>query len=136
MSKFYSCFADALVPAILPFVVLDILHNVHEKDREYFRRSREKRFGMPLEALAAGSQGRLPALHENLAPLRAALKTQPFLGGQRPLYADYAMFGPFQWARCISPFVLLEADDPIRIWRDRLLDAFDGLARRAPAFDC
>jgi hypothetical protein len=45
------------------------------------------------------------------------------------------VFGAFQWARCVSPFALLAADDPVRSWRDRLLDAFGGLARAAPAFD-
>jgi hypothetical protein len=45
------------------------------------------------------------------------------------------VFGPFQWARCISPFTLLEKDDPVRLWRDRLLDRFGGLARKSPAYD-
>ena len=53
----------------------------------------------------------------------------------RPLYADYALFGPFQWARCISPFELLEKDDPVRLWHHRLLDRFDGLARKSPAYE-
>jgi glutathione S-transferase len=56
-------------------------------------------------------------------------------GGAEPLYADYAVFGPFQWARCISPFELLEKEDPVRLWRDRLLDRFGGLARKSPAYD-
>ena len=47
--------------------------------------------------------------------------------------ADYIVFGSFQWARCVSSFALVAADDPIAAWRDRLLDAFDGLARRALA---
>jgi hypothetical protein len=25
--------------------------------------------------------------------------------------------------------------DPVRLWRDRLVDCFDGLARAAPAYD-
>ena len=134
LSRFYSCFADSLVSAIFPFVALDILHRVHEKDRDYFRQSREKRVGTTLEAFTATRDDRLEAFRASLTPLRLTLKTQPFFGGERPLYADYAMFGPFQWARTISPFVLLEAGDPVRIWRDRLLDAFDGLARAAPAY--
>jgi hypothetical protein len=42
------------------------------------------------------------------------------------------VFGSFQWARCVSKLELLETDDPIFIWRDRLLDLFDGFARAAP----
>ena len=68
-------------------------------------------------------------------PIRRTLEAQPFFGGDRPLYADYALFGPFQWARCISSFALLEKDDPVRLWRDRLLDRFDGLGRKTPAYD-
>jgi glutathione S-transferase len=94
-----------------------------------------KSVGMTLEDLVAEREARLPAFRQSLAPLRLTLKAQPFLGGDRPLYADYAVFGPFQWARCISPFAMLAADDPITRWRERLLDAFDGLARTAPGYD-
>jgi glutathione S-transferase len=135
LSRFYSTLADALVSSIFRFVALDILHHVHDKDRAYFRQSREERIGMTLEAFVADRDSRVSVFRESLMPLRLALKTQPFFGGDKPLYADYAVFGPFQWARCISPFALLSADDPVRLWRDRLLDAFDGLARRAPAYD-
>jgi hypothetical protein len=51
-----------------------------------------------------------------------------------PAYADYVVFGAFQWARAISDFEVLAADDPVRIWRSRMLDLFGGLARRGPAY--
>ena len=51
-----------------------------------------------------------------------------------PAYADYIVFGAFQWARAISDFELLAADDPVRAWRGRMLDLFGGLAGRAPAY--
>jgi hypothetical protein len=38
----------------------------------------------------------------------------------------------FMWARCTSPLELLAADDPVHAWRERLLDAFGGMARAAP----
>jgi glutathione S-transferase len=135
LTRFYSSFADGLVSAIFPFVALDILHHVADKDRDYFRTSREKRVGTTLEAFVAERDSKLSAFRGSLTPLRAVLKAQPFLGGEQPLYADYAVFGPFQWARCISPFALLEPTDPVRLWRDRLLDSFGGLARVAPAYD-
>lgn len=96
----------------------------------YFRTSREQRVGKTLKAFVADRDARLAAFRASLAPLRATLKVQPFFGGDEPLYADYAMFGQFQWARCISPFALLEEGDPVKLWRDRLLDRFDGLARK------
>jgi glutathione S-transferase len=135
LTRHYSSLADGLVGAIFPFIALDILHRVAEKDRTYFRESREKRVGAPLEAFVADRDKKLPAFRASLTPLRQTLKAQPFFGGDEPLYADYAMFGPFQWARCISPFALLEEGDPVKLWRDRLLDCFDGLARDAVAYD-
>lgn len=135
LTRFYSTLADTHVSSIFRFIALDILQHVHDKDRAYFRRSCEERVGMTLEAFVADRDTRVSAFRESLTPLRLTLKTQPFLGGDQPLYADYALFGPFQWARCTSQFVLLANDDPIRLWRDRLLDSFDGLARAAPGYD-
>jgi glutathione S-transferase len=34
----------------------------------------------------------------------------------------------------VSPFKLLMEDDPVYAWRGRLLDAFDGLARKSPSY--
>ena len=89
---------------------------------------------MTLEAAVADRDARLPALKDTLRPLRLALKAQPFLGGARPLYADYIVFGAFQWARCISDFRLLAADDPVAAWRGRMLDLHGGLAAKAKGY--
>lgn len=134
LSRYFSVLADTLVVGIFPFIALDILAHLHDGDRRYFRDSREKRVGRTLEAFVADREARLPDFRASLAALRQTLKKQPFLGGDAPLYADYAVFGPFQWARCISPFSLLADDDPIAIWRGRMLDLFNGLARKAPGY--
>ena len=135
LTRYYSVLADGLVAAIFPFIALDILDRIAAEDRDYFRASREKRVGMTLEAFVAGREAKLAAFRASLTPLRRTLTAQPYFAGDEPLYADYAVFGPFQWARCISPFELLEKDDPVRLWRDRLLDRFGGLARKSPAYD-
>jgi glutathione S-transferase len=135
LSRLYSAHADILVGTIFPFIALDIFANLHEKDSQYFRSSREARVGKPLEAFVAGRQDRLAPFRESLAPFRLVLKTQPFFGGEQPLYADYALFGPFQWARCTSSFALLEGTDPMHAWFERMLDLFDGLGRNAPAYN-
>jgi glutathione S-transferase len=135
LTRHYSSLADALVLGIFPFIALDILEHVADQDRDYFRASREQRVGKTLEAFVADRNARLAGFRASLAPLRATLKAQPFFGGNEPLYADYALFGPFQWARCISPFALLEEGDPVKLWRDRLLDWFGGLARKSVAYD-
>jgi glutathione S-transferase len=113
---------------------MDIYQHIHENDRAYFRQSREQRFGKPLEEVAADRDGNVAALRQALEPLRTTLAGQPFVGGAAPLYGDYIVFGNLQWARCISAIPLLAKDDPVAAWRDRILDAFDGLARKAPAY--
>jgi len=89
---------------------------------------------MTLEDVVKNREAQLPRFRESLYPLTAVLKKQAFFGGDSPLYADYALFGHFQWARCISGFELLSSDDPVALWRTRMLNAFDGLALLAPAY--
>src|SRR5271169_5508219 len=40
LSRFYSCLADTLVGSIFRFIALDILGQLHDRDRAYFRKSR------------------------------------------------------------------------------------------------
>ena len=135
LTRMYAGLGDVLVGQVARFVVLDVHEHIDAGDKAYFRQSREQRFGMPLEEVVADRDARLPAFRDSLTALRVTLKKQPFFGGDAPLYADYALFGAFAWARAISPYRLLDAADPVAQWRDRLLDAFGGLARAAPGYD-
>lgn len=134
LTHFVNDWADsALLPAIGRIILVDIHDRLHEKDRAYFRSSREKRFGMPLESVVADPSARLADLRRALSPLRHILRERDFIAGAEPAYADYSVFGMFMWARCSSAIELIEADDPIHSWRERLLDAFGGLARSSPS---
>ena len=137
LARFAGAWVDTvLLPAVVRLLMLDILAHLHEKDRAYFRQSREAHFGMSLEAYCADRDGRLAALQPALRPLRLLLRNQPYLGGVAPHYADYAIFGVFQSARCISPLALLAADDPVAAWRGRLLAIHGGLAGKALGYKC
>ena len=80
----------------------------------------------------AGRDNAVEGFRRALDPMRLTLKTPAFLGGEAPNYADYIVFGAFQWARVVSPFKLLAENDPVYAWREKLLDAFDGMARKSP----
>ncbi len=71
----------------------------------------------------------------NLEPVRTVVAAHNYLGGATPAYADYIVFSRFQWARCISPSPLRLKDDSVWIWRQRLLSAFDGFARKAVSYE-
>jgi glutathione S-transferase len=118
-------------PAMTRIIILDLFSNIHDKDKPYFRESREKRFGMTLEQFGADRTVGLIALRKALDSVRPVLVTQAFIGGSQPGYADYILFGTFQWARVMSPVRLLEPDDPTYAWRERMLDLHGGIARNA-----
>ncbi|OCP01383.1 MULTISPECIES: glutathione S-transferase family protein [unclassified Ensifer] len=122
-----------LHPAITRIIIRDIHDRLDPIDRAYFRESREKRFGKSLEAVAESGAASLEGLSEKLEPLRHMLKFQQFLGGAKPLFADYIVFGAFQWARIVSPQRLLQPGDPVGHWFERCLDLHDGLGRTVTA---
>ncbi|WP_404933280.1 glutathione S-transferase family protein [Nitratireductor sp. L15S-10] len=134
LSRFIEKWAQAtLIGYIGPSLLLEIHAALDLADQVYFRSSREQRFGRTLEEAARGREDRLEGFRASLLPLRLMLSEQPFIGGQRPLFADYIVAGIFQWARVISPFPLLAVDDPVTTWFERCLDLHDGIARRIPA---
>jgi len=116
---------------ILRIILPDLFTRLHEKDKAYFRESRVTRFGTTLERYALPAEEGVSLLRDALSPMRATLQRQPYLAGAQPNFADYIVFGSFQWARAVSPVALVEAGDPVFEWRERLLDAFGGFARRA-----
>jgi len=124
-----------LHPALVRLIVSDIPAVLDEPARSYFIASREQRFGMTLAQVTEGRAAQLPQFRALLTPVRQVMEAQDFLGGEEPDYADHAVFGAFQWARCTSPFQLLDAADPVHAWRERMLDLFGGVARDVPAFD-
>ena len=123
-----------LHPAIFRVVILDLFARIHDKDKAYFRESREKRFGMTLEEFGSDPKKRLADLRGALDPMRPVLVENAFLSGPGPGYADYIAFGAFQWARVMSPIRLLEPDDPLYAWRERMLDLWGGYAREAKGY--
>jgi glutathione S-transferase len=119
---------------LLRVVVMDIYRHLHEKDKAYFRETREKRLGGRLEEVGADPQKWLGEFRNALEPLRPVLEQNLFFSGKGPGFADYIVFGTFMWARSISPLHLLEPQDPLYAWRERMLDLFDGHARQAKGY--
>ena len=135
VTRFLNAWTDKVLhPALAPLVISDIHAHVAPQDMEYFRTTREKAFGKPLEEVSAGRDEAVLTFRRTLEPLRAVLQLQPYLAGTHPAYADYIVFGAFQWARCISPFKMLADDDAVAAWRLRMLNAFNGLAGSAPRY--
>jgi glutathione S-transferase len=131
LASFVTDWADLSLSSVLfPLISVDVWRHVHAMDKDYYRRTREERLGTTLEQAAAGHEERGEALRRDfLAPLRATLGAQAFLSGERPLYADYAVWGTLQWMRSVSRLPLLVPDDPIAAWHERLTALHGGPAR-------
>jgi len=134
VTHFVNSYMNTVVhPAVVRLLLADIHANLHEMDQAYFRESREQRFGMTLEEVSADRDGNLAAVRRALVPLNDTLGQQDWFGGGGPAYADYLVFGAFQWARAVSPAMLAEPGTPLHAWNERVLDLHDGLGRRLPA---
>jgi glutathione S-transferase len=131
-ARFINAWADAvMMGGIARLIVHDIFDVIDPGDRDYFRQSREARFGMTLEAVQADRETRVEAFRESLLPLRVVLGRQAWLGGAAPSYADCIIAGTLMWPRCCSRFAVLAEDDPIAAWFEHMLDQYGGLARAA-----
>ncbi|HVC63286.1 MAG TPA: glutathione S-transferase family protein [Acetobacteraceae bacterium] len=131
-ARFINAWADSvMLGGIARLIVRDIFAVIDAGDRDYFRQSREARFGTTLEAVQAGRETRVAAFRESLLPVRLVLGRQPWLGGAAPSYADCIVAGTLMWPRCSSGFPVLAEDDPIAAWFGRMLDLYGGLGRAA-----
>ncbi len=129
---FINSWADAvLVGAIARFIVRDLIDVIDPKDQDYFRSSREQRFGMTLEAVQEGREERVAAFRALLMPVRLVLRRQKWLGGAAPSYADFIVAGTLMWPHCASRFALLAGDDPVEDWFRRIQGLYGDLGSEA-----
>lgn len=119
---------------LLRSVILDIHNHLAPADAAYFRETREARFGNTLEALQAGREAHRRDLQTVLGPFRTTLKRQSWLSGDAPALADLLLFASFMWARSVSDFQLLNADDPVYAWRDAMLARYDAVTGPAVGY--
>lgn len=122
---------------IHPYVNIVILMPVHDMldaaNRAYFRESRERIFGRKLEEVAADRDAKRDGFIRSLEPMRKMFHSQPYIGGDEPLFSDYIVFGAFQWVRVLTPFKLLDEGDPVLDWFERCLDVHGGIVHEIAA---
>lgn len=131
LTYFMNLWTDReLVPALVSTLMLDVLDCVEERDAIHLRSQMETAFKKKLEDLYAERAKNLEQFRKRLAPLRRILSASPFLAGEKPAYADYIVFGTLQWARVVSSEKVLEDDDVVAAWFNRVLDLYDAVGRR------
>jgi len=118
-----------LAATLFPALARDILDVLDDQDQAYYRKTREVRLGRSLEEVAADQENSLKAFRKQLIPYNLTLKNEDFFSGTAPAYPDYIIYSIFQWARGVSPATLLEEDEPLFQWRERMDNLFDGLGK-------
>ncbi len=135
-TRFLSTWVDTQMHAAMVRVLVgDIYDHIHPDDRDYFRESRERRFGMTIAEMRDQREAFAAELNRVLAPLRDALRNRPYVSGKAPTYADYIIFSAFQWARCVSSYKLLDEDDPITKWKRRMIVLYESMANSVPHYE-
>ncbi|EJM98755.1 glutathione S-transferase family protein [Phyllobacterium sp. YR531] len=131
MARFVEGYSQMLLHPFLNLVVLIPVYDLLDApNKAYYIKSREQIFGRKLEDVAADRDEKRDTFTKNLAPIRKMLLSQPFIGGETPLFSDYIVFGAFQWVRVLTPYKLFDDGDPVADWFERCLDLHGGIARK------
>ncbi|KZV63655.1 hypothetical protein PENSPDRAFT_616282 [Peniophora sp. CONT] len=101
---FMKTIGAPLLYAAFPIILLDTFNGLDEKDKEYWRRTREARFGAPLEAIVPKGERLTAALAAVGATLDNAAKEIAkhagegalFFGGDAPSFADITLAAAFK----------------------------------------
>ena len=126
--RFTECWSQTQLHSWMgKWAMLDIHNMLNDEDQHYFRTKREKLFGVKLEELIAGREDTVPELLSRLMPMKIALRHNDFIGGANPNFADYIVFGAFQWLRVSSSLKMLPKDHVVMDWFKRCQDLHDGL---------
>jgi len=133
-ARFVQAWVQSQIHTRLARLIIKDVHDIlTPEDQGYFRESRERAFRRSLEEIHAARDAHVDDLRRALTPVRQVIESQPFLGGEAPLYPDYLVFSALQWGRTTGSLALMADDDPLNAWVERCLDLHGGLARSAPA---
>ncbi|MEN0041864.1 MAG: glutathione S-transferase family protein [Pseudomonadota bacterium] len=133
LTQFCIAFAQMQFNSVVSRMALMNIYDIlAPADQAHFRTTREKMFGQSLESWAHAMAATKDDLVASMKPLEMMLKSQPYIGGDSPLFADYVLFGPLQWLRVVKGDDALPQEGAAADWLNRLLDMYGGMARSTP----
>lgn len=116
--RFIEAWSNSLHSDIAQIAIFDIYKKLQDKDKAYFRKSREALFSMPLEDVQESKSAEATSsLLKKLLVLEKYLTRARFVGGLNPTYADFIIFGSLKWLLQTSePFSHHELPEKTREW--------------------
>ncbi|WP_425078725.1 glutathione S-transferase C-terminal domain-containing protein [Ruegeria denitrificans] len=130
---FVNKWADnTLHPLIFRAVIAEQFPLTARCDKTYYEERTLRKFKQSVEEIGADPEHARQAVVQALGPLEDTLAEVSFLGGGTPDYADFILFGTFQWVRVVSRRPFWSSDSALHRWFESLLDAFEGMGRSQP----
>lgn len=122
--RFFNLYIDNTVhPALMPVILKDVFEKIEPGDRDYFRQSRESRFGASLEDIFAKQEASRLQFHKALADLNATIAEQDYFFGVFS-YADICLFGTLTWVTRVSDEPLFDNAPGLQAWWERMNEQF------------
>ncbi len=117
--------ATHLQTAIFKCIAMDIYRAQTPEDGEYFKRTREAKFGQSFESFETDRaiyQGQFVGA---IQPMIAAKATAPYFGGAEPSHADFVLAGLYIWNRLLSPVNVFAAEPALAAWCEAIVNYAD-----------
>jgi len=124
--------ASLVFPAAIPIAIYPVSQLLDDENRAYFVKTREAALGAKLSDINADPETGKANLEKALAPFNKMLKNTQFMGGDKPTYADYCLFGVLKWADIVSPYRPINDSSALGKWFVRLENMYDAHAANAP----
>lgn len=102
-----------------PLVGADFLRRLLPEDRDYFKQSREARYGRSFEELETLRAGLELDLAFSLGRLEPQLEANRYLGGDEIAWPDIVVYSYVAWIAFASPRSMPELVNPVRTWFER-----------------
>jgi glutathione S-transferase len=131
-AKFINSWCDwSLLPNTRALAVPNVFKVIAEEDKAYFRTSREKAFGVPIEQVGIDHVAAEKTFARSLKPAEVTLADQDFLHGAMPGYGDFALFGTLLWPFTVCPENPVDADSSVGHWFARMMALHGGWIAKA-----
>ena len=132
-AKFINSWCDwSLLPSTRAMAVPHVFKIVADEDKAYFRTSREKVFGVPMEQIGIDREGAMKTFTLGLKPAEVTLADQDFLHGAKPGYGDYALFGTLLWPYMVCANDPIDRESAVGHWFGRMMTLNGGWVGKAP----
>jgi glutathione S-transferase len=102
-----------------PLVGADFQRRLLPEDRDYFKQSREARYGRSFEELETLRAGLELDLAFSLGRLEPQLEAHRYLGGDEVAWPDIVAYSYIAWIAFASPRSMPELVNPVRTWFER-----------------